>query len=89
VCELWAEVLAEAVVWLLWSRGRRRCWVGYFTGIPWVPISITVTLPANTLVLTGMGKNPYQTYAVWLFTAVPPVPVVGFNYNSLLLGVYN
>jgi hypothetical protein len=33
--------------------------IGYFTGIPWVWISITVTVPTNTSVLINMGINPY------------------------------
>jgi len=35
--------------------------LGLFMGIPWVHISITIPIPANTLPFTGMGINPYKT----------------------------
>ena len=55
------------------------CWdlrkLGYFTGIPWVHFFITVTVSTNTLILLGMGINPYKTYMVLYNTAVPLAPI--------------
>ena len=38
--------------------------IGCITGIPWVLISITVTITVNTVPSTVTGKNPYQSYTV-------------------------
>jgi hypothetical protein len=33
--------------------------LGYFVGVLWVQISISITVPANTLVLTGREWHEY------------------------------
>ena len=46
-------------------EGRRHSDLGYFTGIPRVPFSVTVTVPTYTSTLTGAGSTCTRTYTVW------------------------
>jgi hypothetical protein len=77
--ELEGPLRGRAVsVWLQYRErsGERTQWrLGLFTGTPWVQLSLTVPVTANTVTAKDTGINPFKSYTVLEYHRIFARPV--------------